>query len=161
MSRRRERRKSWREIVTADVELLPLMNLFIVLIPMMLLSAVFMEIRVIEMSLPSQANATPPQPDFELAVHVRPRAYVVEVGGAAPRTIERPAQRAAGDAPGEAEAELSRALGEIAAAHPEHHEIRIVADATTRYEEIITVMDVARGAGFSQTALAGGPAEAL
>lgn len=159
MSRRRDRRKSWREIVAADVDLLPLMNLFIVLIPMLLLSAVFLEIRVIEMNLPSEASASA-QPDFELAVRILDRAYVVEATGAAGRTIARPTLTP-GEAPGEAEAELARTLSELAATHPDHHEIRIVADATTRYEEIITVMDLARGAGFSQTALSGGPTEAL
>ena len=46
------------------------MNVFIVLIPMLLMSAVFMEIRVIEMSLPQAAEAAvqPPEASFELAV---------------------------------------------------------------------------------------------
>jgi len=54
--RHRKRRRS-REIVAADIEVMPLMNLFIVLIPLLLLSAVFIEVSVIDMALPSSAEA--------------------------------------------------------------------------------------------------------
>jgi len=46
-------RRSFRHEVNCDLELRPLMNVFIVLIPMLLMSAVFIEIRVIEMALPT------------------------------------------------------------------------------------------------------------
>ena len=58
----RKRQRSLGEHVEGDLEILPLMNLFVVLIPMLLISAVFVHLTVIRMNLPSDdASATPPQ----------------------------------------------------------------------------------------------------
>ena len=73
--------------VNTDLKLMPLMNIIIALIPMLLLSAVFIEVKVIETSLPrdaepATAEAQPPAtPPLDLAVHVRADVYVVEAGG--------------------------------------------------------------------------------
>src|ERR1044072_7091683 len=45
--------------VNTDLKLMPLMNIIISLIPMLLLSAVFIEVKVIETSLPRDAGAGP------------------------------------------------------------------------------------------------------
>src|ERR1051325_913096 len=45
--------------VNTDLKLMPLMNIIISLIPMLLLSAVFIEVKVIEPSLPRDAGAAP------------------------------------------------------------------------------------------------------
>ena len=45
-------------------------------------------------------------------------------------------------------------LASIAAQHPDHREVKIVADPATRYEDIIDVMDVSRAAGLPDAALA-------
>ena len=41
------------------------------------------------------------------------------------------------------------------AAHPGTTEVRIVAEARTRYQEVIALMDVARAAGLANAALEG------
>ncbi len=136
------------------------MNVFIVLIPMLLMSAVFMEIRVIEMSLPQAEAAEPPPPTepFDVAIRIVANAYVVEGNGVALQSIPREASRGTA-APGEAtSAQLSQVLAEIVAAHPETKEVRIIAAATTRYREIVAVMDLARAAGLPLAALEGAEA---
>lgn len=133
------------------------MNVFIVLIPMLLISAVFMEIRVIEMSLPrftevgaGEAIATP----FDLALRIAPGAYVIEADGVRIQAVTRPVGQDRKAAPDEATlARLSAALAQIGASHPGHREIRIIAEASTRYEEIVTMMDLARAAGLPEPAL--------
>jgi biopolymer transport protein ExbD len=155
MPPRANRRRSFRHVVNCELELRPLMNVFIVLIPMLLMSAVFMEIRVIEMTLPQAAVAqsAPEAEPFDLAIRIEPDAYVVEANGAA---LARVARASASSSPSEAAAaQLASALAGIAAAHPTSKEVRIVAASTTRYQEIVAVMDIARAAGLSQAALEG------
>ena len=154
------RRRSYRQIVNCDLELRPLMNVFIVLIPMLLLSAVFVEIRVIEMTLPRAADAATVAPlvePFELAVRILADAYVVEANGAVIHAIPRradPANAALPDA--QTTTLLEGTLGGIVAAHPGHREVRIIAGAATRYQELVAVMDAARAAGLPEAALDGG-----
>lgn len=154
MARRRNGRTTWRQAVEADLELLPLMNLFIVLIPMMLVSAVFLQVKAIDMALPSAAEHAPPPPaGLDLSVAIRDAAYVVRGNGLAEQVVPRGPHGPGGVPEREAWAGLARALRDVATAHPEERGVRILAASTTRYEEIVAVMDVARGAGLPEAAL--------
>ncbi len=146
------RKRAWRQKVTEDLELLPLMNLFIVLIPMLLLSAVFMEIRVIDMRLPGDAAATSNEEPVVVTVRITEAAYVVQATGAPAQVIPRGSDGPAGVA---AWNQLGAALDAFVAAHPDVRDVKIVAEETTRYEVIIAVMDLARAAGLSQAGLQG------
>ena len=155
MPKRPGKRRSYRQTVNSDLELRPLMNVFIVLIPMLLMSAVFMEIRTIEMTLPQAAEAAENDPaePFDLAIRITPSVYVIGVNGVATHSI---ACVRGADAPDPAaSAQISAALTGIAAAHPKHDEIRIVAESKTRYQEIVAVMDLARASGLPRVALEG------
>lgn len=158
MSNRTNRRRSFRQVVNCDLELRPLMNVFIVLIPMLLMSAVFMEIRVIEMSMPRDVLAaahTPVEKPFDVTIRIRANAYVVEAGGSVLSIVPRRAGM-----PGQTTSdELTRVLAAIVAGHPGNKEVRIVAESTTRYEEIVAIMDLARDAGLPQAALEGAEME--
>jgi biopolymer transport protein ExbD len=155
MSNRPGKRRSYRQAVNCDLELRPLMNVFIVLIPMLLMSAVFMEIRTIEMTLPQAAEAAEKSPaePFDLAIRITPNVYVIGVNGVATHSIAR-VRGAAAPGP-DAAAQIGAALAGIVAAHPKHDEIRIVAESKTRYQEIVSVMDLARAAGLPRVALEG------
>jgi len=154
MSSRAVGRRSARQIVNCDLELRPLMNVFIVLIPMLLMSAVFIEIRVIEMSLPREAEAseTIVKPSLELAIRIQANRYAVEANGALVQIIARTPNQPPSDA---ASAQFAQVLEGIVSQHPDHKEVRIVAEAGTHYQEIVSVMDLARAAGLSQAALEG------
>jgi len=159
MSIRPHRQRGARHGINSDLELRPLMNVFIVLIPMLLMSAVFVEIRVIEMSLPQAAQAAEPAADisFDPAVRILDDTYVVEVNGAVVQSVARAAADADGTLPARSAAsQLTQVLSSLAAGHPDHKEIRIVAQATTHYQEIIGLMDIARAAGMPQAGLEGG-----
>jgi biopolymer transport protein ExbD len=146
------RKRAWRQKVADDLELLPLMNLFIVLIPMLLLSAVFIEVRVIEMRLPADAAATAAEAPLVLVVRITDAHYVVESSVMPARVIPRGEDTSASAA---AWQQLDAELTSFASAHPESRDVRIVAEATTRYDEIVAVMDLARAAGLHQAALQG------
>ena len=154
MSPRRKRKELK---VNTDLKLMPLMNIIIALIPMLLLSAVFLEVKVIETSLPRDADASaaaavPATPPLDLAVHVRGDVYVIEGHGVSTLIVPRHAAAAPDSV---ATQLLSQALHQITAAHPGTTEVRIVAESRTRYQEVIALMDVARGAGLVNAALEG------
>ena len=158
-SRSRLRRQRQTE-VNQELELMPMLNVFISIIPLLLLSAAFVQLAVIPTALPASADAPPSasvaaEEKLSLSIIVRADAYVVEANGATVSTIARPDHAASGDATAQAaRAQLGVALAAIAAQHPAHREVKIVADPTTRYEDIIDVMDVSRAAGLPDAALA-------
>lgn len=88
MARRRLRR--FREIVESDLEILPLMNLFVVLIPMLLLSAVFLELSVIHMAAPgTDEQAEVEKEPFDLAVHISETSWEIRARDIETRVISR------------------------------------------------------------------------
>lgn len=150
MARRTHRGRSSRTHVAADLELLQLMNIFIVLIPMLLLSAVFVEVRAIEMAAPrvSEASDAPSREPLDLAIGVSDAGWVVQGRGIAELRVPRPADGSL--------LPLIAALKGVVAQHPDEKEVRIVAQPGTRYEELVSLMDAARAAGLSDASLMGG-----
>ena len=151
MRERRHKRRRHRESVVTEIELMPMLNVFISIIPLLLLSAAFVPVTVIKTTLPSDQAAVADAKDapLDLAVHIHPTAYQIEIDGSIVQSIER--DPAAGP---RSPAQLAQALQAIAAAHPGNREVRIVSESRTRYEEIVEVMDVARTAGLPEASLA-------
>ncbi|MCI0453034.1 MAG: biopolymer transporter ExbD [Candidatus Latescibacteria bacterium] len=143
-------RRSSRHVVDGQLELMPLMNVFVALIPMLLLSAVFIKISVIDLSAPPTAESDADRdnkPKLALAVTIKDDYFVVEGDRIQKRVIVRAQENA--------EEQLSGALGEIVAQYPDNHEIMIISQAKTKYEDIISVMDISRDAGLPSVSLLG------
>ena len=83
--------RSLGEYVEGDLEILPLMNLFVVLIPMLLISAVFVHMSVIRMNLPSDeaAEAAAERERLGLSVEIQEEVWVVKGRRLEARTIDR------------------------------------------------------------------------
>jgi biopolymer transport protein ExbD len=142
------RRKSYRRLVETELVTLPFMSLFVVLIPMLLISAVFLHIAVVDLSFPGNAQAaTPAEPPLALTVSIRGDAFVIEAEG----TVRKVVSRQDADPMNE----LTSGLSEIASSHPGERAVTIVSLPDTRYEDIIAVMDAAREAGLPDVSLAG------
>jgi biopolymer transport protein ExbD len=143
----RRRRKHFHEHVEEDLEILPLMNLFVVLIPMLLISAVFIEMAVIRMDLPGDHDPpAKPRESLALSVSIQPESWVVKGRRLEARTIDRDGE--------DAETRLAETLAAIAADHPDDHEVVIRSQPETHYDDIVAVMDVSRGAGLPNVSLA-------
>jgi biopolymer transport protein ExbD len=132
-----------------DVEILPMMNLFVVLIPMLLLSAVFVELSVIRLGLPSDepSAAVATKEPLGLAVAIEDDQWIVRTAKLPPTAIPR-------DADGSIE-KLRVALGDIGSRFPDNRDVVIVSRPHTRYEDIISVMDVSRDTGLENVSLSG------
>ena len=143
-------RKSYRHVVDGSLELMPLMNVFVALIPMLLLSAVFIKVTVIDLNAPPTAESDANldnKPKLALAVTIKDDYFVVEGDRIQKRVIARKNA--------DAKEQLSGALGDIVAQFPDNHEIMIISQAKTRYEDIISVMDISRDAGLPSVSLLG------
>lgn len=139
--------------VEQELQLMPMLNVFISIIPLLLLSAAFVQLAVIPAAVTADGSAPAPaagEAPFDLAVTLAPEAYLVQANGVAVAQVARDDAKAARE-------QLGAALAQAVAGHPSHQEVRILAAASTRYEEIIDVMDVSRGAGLPNAALDGDP----
>jgi len=158
MAGRHSKRGKGHKVETPDLELMPMLNVFISIIPMLLLSAAFVQLAVIDTGLPASAvaAAAPAAPDGDVpapvTIHVRGGEWIVERAGSPSRAIRRAASVEAPDDP--ARLQLEALLRSYAGAEGKPPEVRIVPAVTTKYEEIIFLMDLARAAGLPNAALA-------
>jgi biopolymer transport protein ExbD len=152
-SRRKKRRQ--RQLESTELELMPMLNVFISIIPLLLLGAAFVPVSVIKTTLPTDAvaavSAVPADAPVEVLLFVRPGHYVIQVNGAVSQTISRGAATAADSA--SVREMLLTSLKQIAEAHTGPRDVRIVAEPTTHYQDIIEAMDLTRAAGLPEAAL--------
>lgn len=142
----RRHRRHFHEHVEADLEIMPLMNLFVALIPMLLISAVFLHISTLRMNLPGDdAAAPPPSESLRLTVDITPDAWVV---GARGEDLARVVRGTAAS-----DEELRAALAAAIADRPDEKDVTVASLDATKYDEIVHVMDVARAAGLPNVSL--------
>lgn len=147
------RRRGYRQLIEADLDIMPLMNLFVVLIPMLLLSAVFVEMSSIDMNLPGtdpEASSEAPE-GLDLAVRLQADRYVVSGRRLSAQIIERKEA--------DADDRLAAVLQSIRERHPREQSLRIESPDAARYQDIVTVMDISRAAGLAAISLAGSPTD--
>jgi len=142
-------RKKYREIIESDLEIMPLMNLFVAMIPMLLISAVFLNVTVIDMKSPSdQAMDNKPKKErLMLAVTIKDEFFVVEGRKIEKRVIARVDDNA--------DVQLGDALAGIVNRHPDNQEVMIISQPHTQYSDIIAVMDISRENGLPSVSLLG------
>jgi biopolymer transport protein ExbD len=158
MAGRHSKRGKAHKIEIPDLELMPLLNVFISIIPMLLLSAAFVQLAVIPTGLPANAVAAVPAspsddaPPPAVTIFIHADRWVVESTGFAARSFPRGQAVNGAEAPGRLQ--LEAALRVLASQGERKPEVRIVPAVRTRYEEIIDLMDMARAAGLPNAALA-------
>jgi len=143
-------RRRYRDIIENDLEIMPLMNLFVALIPMLLISAVFLNVTVIDMKAPSEATEADggdKKENLALAVTIKDDYFVVEGRRISKRVISR--------ADEDAEIQLAGALADVVAQYPDNRDVMIISQPQTLYTDIISVMDVSRDSGLPSVSLLG------
>lgn len=159
MAGRHAKRGKGHKVETPDLELMPMLNVFISIIPMLLLSAAFVQLAVIDTGLPASAAAAPPPaeskadaPPPPVTIWLEADRVVIESASFARREIKRTAGTALKDDP--ARAQIGALLKAVAGREEAKPEVRIVPAVRSHYEEIIDLMDLARAAGLRNAALA-------
>ncbi len=137
---RRSRRDSRRNVDTAELNITAFMNLMVILVPFLLITAVFSRLAILELNLPGSSTepADPQELVFQLEVIVREGR--IEVGdrntgalGIYPNTADGYDYEA-----------LSAKLSEIKQSYPKKTEAAILLESNIAYDTLVQVMDRVR-----------------
>ena len=113
------------------------MNLMVVLVPFLLITAVFSRITIVELDLPSAQSNEPSTPLFRVEVVVRDEGLELMDGKSVIAAIPK-----AGD-----EYDLSALsdyLVEIKSSYPDKEDASVLVEPDIPYDDLIQVMDVVR-----------------
>lgn len=137
-----------------DLNVTAVMNIFLILIPFLLLTAVFVRITVLELSLP---NLERPAAAVQ---EQRPKATVlnflfIRESGLELRSPELQFQQISKTAGNYDWATLSQQFQQVKTRYPESEDMIIAPENSIDYQTIINVMDRCREAGFPNISISG------
>lgn len=122
---------------TPDLDMTTFMNLMVVLVPFLLISAVFSRITIAELDLPSARSAAPTTPTFRVEVVVRKAGLELMDGAKVIATIPN-----TGDAYDLSQ--LTDYLVAIKGQYPEKDDASVLLEPDIPYDNLIQVMDTVR-----------------
>ena len=137
MSKRVHRRKH----PAVELNITAFMNLMVVLVPFLLMTAVFSHITILDLNLPppgAKDTKQPKKPPYELRVTIRKNMMVLSDNrnGLIQRIPTRGKEHDF--------AKLKATLKQVKARIPNHTNITILAEQQTRYDDLISAMDSSR-----------------
>ena len=123
---------------TYDIDVTTFLNLMVVLIPFLLITAVFSRLTIVELNLPSSAGGPSNGADsFRVEVIVREEGIEISNGTAIIGTIPKKDE--------EFDLEtLSNMMVELKRDYPDHEAASVLMEAKIPYDYLIQVMDVVR-----------------
>jgi biopolymer transport protein ExbD len=129
----------------ADINITAFMNLMVILVPFLLITAVFSRITILELNLPAAASSNEQQQQqFELEIIVR--EHSVEIGDRNGGLIKRIAATEQGHNLNE----ISELLQQVKARFPEKMNATLLLEENTPYETLVQIMDSVRVARVVQ-----------
>ena len=137
MPRKRHHYKR-RVSTTYEIDVTTFLNLMVVLVPFLLITAVFSRLTIVELNLPSAAGGpTNNQDNFRVEVIVREAGMEISNGSATIASIPKK------DEEYDLES-LSELVVELKREYPEHEEASVLMESHIPYDYLIQVMDVVR-----------------
>ncbi len=127
----------------AEVNITAFMNLMVILVPFLLITAVFSRITILDLNLPvpgSAAQTKQPDEPEQLQLEVTVRKTIIEVGDRKVGLLK--AIKVTGD--GTDLEEVSALLQEIKARHPDKQDITLLLEQDIAYERLVEMMDTLR-----------------
>ena len=134
---RRSRRNRRRE--AEELNITAFMNLMVVLVPFLLITAVFSRMAVLELNLPG-VNSAPPEKQVSLQLEIIVRGGRIEVGD---RNSGRAAVFANKDGEHDLQA-LADYLQQVKARYPDKLDATLLLEPDVSYDALIQVMDTVR-----------------
>ncbi len=136
MARRRKKRGK----ETPELDITTFLNLMVVLIPFLLVSAVFSRVTIMELSVPtSAAEGGVVKPTFSLEVIVRDLGFELGDGSRVFAAIPKKGEEYDME-------KLSKMLTGLKAQYPEKEDATVLMEPNIRYDYLIQIMDAVRGA---------------
>ena len=124
-----------------ELNITAFMNLMVVLVPFLLMTAVFSHLTILDLNLPpaeASQEQQPDEPPLEFRVTIRPDALILSDNrGGLIKRIPRAEQ-------GHNYALLKDTLKTIKARFPDKTELTILSESKTPYDDLIQTMDSAR-----------------
>jgi biopolymer transport protein ExbD len=129
-----------------EMNITAFMNLMVILVPFLLITAVFSRVAILELTLPSESIASePPEQGLQLEITVRARHIEIADAGGAPVIIASKS--------GEYDfRSLSDALQRVKARFPDHTAATLLLEQDVSYDTLVQVMDAVRAARRVQAA---------
>jgi biopolymer transport protein ExbD len=121
----------------AELMLVPMIDIFTVLVTFLLMTAVFSRIAIVELDLPSAAGGPVTEPTFRLEVIVRKQGFELTNGKEVIAAI--PKVNGAYDLKALSEAALS-----LKQDHPEQDDASVLLEPDIPYDDLIQAMDAVR-----------------
>ena len=138
MTRRRYNKKGRQE--TDGLNVTSFMNLMVVLVPFLLISAVFSRVTIMELSVPTSASKSASnQQNFAIEVIVRKTGLEIANG----RSVEAAIPKKDNQYDMEMLTEL---LKRLKARYPEKEDATVLMEPEVEYDYLIQIMDAVRGA---------------
>ena len=128
-----------REKKPAELLLVPMIDIFTVLVTFLLMTAVFSRIAIMQIDLPSSVSAKPEEPKFRLEVIVRQDGFELSDGKQAIGTI--PKVSGAYDLKALTEGVLA-----VKREHPASEDASVLSEPKVPYDELVQAMDAIRSA---------------
>ncbi len=134
------RRAGHRNVDTAELNITAFMNLMVILVPFLLITAVFSRLAILELNLPGSSTEPAEQQELTFQLEVTVRQGQIEVGdrnvgalGVYPNNIDGYDYDA-----------LSQKLSEIKKAYPDKTDAAILLESEIPYDTLVQVMDRVR-----------------
>ncbi len=143
-------------IEAEDLNLLPLMSLFVVLVPTLLYSAAFVPVSALGIDFPGTGGAATSSP---LALTVRLTETSVGIDGVPDRAYAQ-RDRSTPEAWTAAMDTVRAELAELRTAYPAAQGAILVVAPLVPYRDVVQVMDAVRESGFGNSTLLGAAASA-
>ena len=123
---------------TYEIDVTTFLNLMVVLVPFLLITAVFSRLTIVELNLPGAAGgATNKQDSFRVEVIVREQGMEISNGSAVIAAIPRKEEEYDFES-------LSDLMVELKREYPNHDEASVLMEAHIPYDYLIRVMDTVR-----------------
>lgn len=121
-----------------EIDVTTFLNLMVILVPFLLITAVFSRLSIVELDLPSTAGGSSPEPaSFRVEVIVRETGLEITNGTAVIASLPK--------VDGEYDLEkLSEYMISLKQDHPEHEAASVLLEPQIPYNYLIQVMDVVR-----------------
>ncbi len=134
------RRHGRRNVETAELNITAFMNLMVILVPFLLITAVFSRLAILELNLPGSSTEPAEQQELVFQLEVIVRAGRIEVGD---RNVGALGVYPNGDSGYDFEA-MSEKLAEIKKQYPEKTDASILLEPDISYDTLVQVMDRVR-----------------
>ncbi len=138
MSRRHHYRRRTKE--TPDLDITTFMNLMVVLVPFLLISAVFSRVTVMELRVPTAAGvAAPARPNFNIEVIVRKKGLELANGASVVAAVPKKDDQYDLQ-------KLTEMLIRLKNDYPQKEDATVLMEPDIEYDHLIHVMDTVRQA---------------